>query len=344
MTVPRVRFAAIYISHHHIYAQIEQLSAAGAELAAFYEPQPELAGPFATAFPRAVRARSEAEILENPDIQLVITSAIPCERAPLGIRVMQHGKDFQSDKPGFTTLEQLAHARRVQAKTGRIYSISYNERLQVRAAIKAGDLIRAGAIGKVIQMVGLGPHRVHPPERAAWFFERDKYGGILADIASHQFEQFLYYTSSQQAEIVASQVGNLGHPEHPGFEDFGDVMLRGNGGLGYIRVDWFTPAGLGVWGDGRTVITGTEGTIELRKYIDIAGRPGQDHLFLVDQKGIRYLDCSDVELPYGRQLVADILDRTETAMPQAHCFLASELALRAEATATRLGYLAEAVR
>jgi predicted dehydrogenase len=344
MALPRVRFAAVYINHHHIYAQVEQLLAAGAELAAFYAPEPELAGPFAAAYPQAVRVVSEVEILEDPDIQLVITSAIPCRRAPLGIRAMQHGKDFQSDKPGFTAPEQLAEARRVQAETGRIYAISYNERLQVRAAIKAGELIRAGAIGNVIQMVGLGPHRVHPPERAAWFFERDSYGGILADIASHQFEQFLYYTASQRADIVASQVGNFGHPEHPGFEDFGDVMLRGDGGMGYIRVDWFTPAGLGVWGDGRTVITGTEGSIELRKYIDIAGRPGQDHLFLVDQKGIQYLDCSDVELPYGRQLVADIVNRTETAMPQDHCFLASELALRAEATATRLGYLSEVVR
>lgn len=337
---PQVRFAAVYINHHHIYAQVDQLLAAGAELAAFFAPEPELAHEFAERYPQARRAATEEEVLADPAIRLIITSAIPCERAPLGIRVMQHGKDFQSDKPGFTSLEQLSQARQVQAATGRIYSISYNERLQVRAAVKAGELIRAGAIGKVIQTVGLGPHRVHPPAREPWFFDRDRYGGILADIASHQFEQFLYYTGSTRAEIVSAQVANFGHPGTPGLEDFGDAVVRGDGGLGYIRVDWFTPAGLGVWGDGRTTILGTEGYIELRKYIDLAGRPGADHLFLVDREGIHYLDCAAVDLPYGRQLVFDVVNRTETAMSQEHCFLASELALAAEAAATRLGSLA----
>jgi len=340
MTTPkRVRFAVAHINHHHIYAQVEQLLVAGAELVFFYAPEPDLAHKFATAYPQATAARCEEEIFEDDSIQLVVTSAIPCERAGLGLRVMRHGKDFQTDKPGFTTLDQLADVRRVQTETGQIYSISYNERLQVRAAMKAGKLIKSGAIGKVIQMVGMGPHRIHPPEREPWFFERDKYGGILADIASHQFEQFLYYTGSTEAEIVSAQVANFGHPQHPGLEDFGDVVLRGNGGMGYIRVDWFTPQGLDAWGDGRTFILGSDGYIELRKYVDIAGRPGGDHLLLVDHKGIQYIDCSGEPLPYGRQLVYDIIHRTETALPQQHCFLASELALKAEAQATRLGYL-----
>jgi predicted dehydrogenase len=336
MTEPVVRFAVVYANHHHIYAQVDMLLAAGGELVGFHIPEEDLAATFAARYPGAVRASSEPEILEDESVRLVVTSAVPCERAALGVRVMQHGKDFQTDKPGFTTLDQLTAVRRVQADTGRIYSISYNERLQVRAAVKAGELIQAGAIGRVLQTTGLGPHRVHPPEREPWFFERSKYGGILADIASHQFDQFLYYTASTQAEVVASQVGNLGHPEHPGLEDFGDVMLRGDGGLGYIRVDWFTPQGLGVWGDGRTFVLGTDGTIELRKYIDIEGRPGADHLFLVDHAGIQYIDCADVELPYGRQLLDDILNRTETAQSQSQAFLASELALVAEARAARV--------
>jgi hypothetical protein len=138
---------------------------------------------------------------------------------------------------------------------------------------------------------------------------------------------------------VAAQVANYKYPEYPELEDFGEVILRGNGGTGYVRVDWFTPDGLGTWGDGRVIILGTEGYIELRKYCDIAGRPGGDHLFLVDQEGTHYIDCRDVELPYGRRLIGDIINRTETAMPQAHCFLASELALQAQAQARRLGNL-----
>jgi predicted dehydrogenase len=212
----------------------------------------------------------------------------------------------------------------------------YSERFENRATVRASELVQAGAIGKVLQTVGLGPHRLNVATRPAWFFERAKYGGILCDIASHQCDQFLHFTGSTAAEIVASQVGNLHHPQYPELEDFGDVMLRGNRGSGYVRVDWFTPDGLASWGDGRLTILGAEGFIEIRKNVDIGGRAGGNHLFLVDGKGTRYVDCSQVELPYGRQLVDDVLDRTETAMPQAHTFLATELALRAQQMAQRV--------
>ena len=131
-------------------------------------------------------------------------------------------------------------------------------------------------------------------------------------------------------------MGNYKHPQYPELEDFGQAVVHGNGGNGYVRLDWYTPDGLSTWGDGRLTILGTEGFIELRKYVDIAGKPGGNHLFVVDQKGTEYIDCNEVFLPYGSQLVNDILNRTETAMTQAHCFLASELALKAEAQALRL--------
>lgn len=336
---PQVRFAAIGLNHNHIYGQVDLLLRAGAQLVSFYAPEPDLAARFAAKYPQARLASGAAEILEDESIQLVASAGIPCDRAPLGIQVMQHGKDFMSDKPGFTTLDQLAEACRVQLETGRIYSICFSERFEVAATIKAGELVQAGAIGRVVQTLGLGPHRIHPPERPDWFYQKAKYGGILTDIASHQVDQFLFYTNSKTAEVVSSQVANYSHPQFPELEDFGDMVLRGDGGTGYIRVDWYTPQGLGVWGDGRLTILGTEGYIELRKYIDIAGRAGGDHLFLVDQKGIHYIDCSQVERPYGAHLINDILHRTETAMPQAHCFLVSQLALEAEAQAARLGYL-----
>ena len=212
----------------------------------------------------------------------------------------------------------------------------YSERLENRATVRAGELVKAGAIGRVIQTIGLGPHRVSLNQRPAWLFDKKQYGGILCDIASHQADQFLFFTNSATAEVVAAQTGNVAHPQYPGFEDFGDVMFRGDGGTGYIRVDWFTPDGLATWGDGRLTILGTDGFMEIRKNIDIAGRPGPSHLFLVDQKETRYIDCSNQPLPYGEQLVSDVLNRTETAMPQKHCFYAMELVLKAQQQAQRL--------
>ena len=332
----KIRFSTIGLNHGHINGQTQAMLRAGGELVAVFAKEPELLAAYTKQFPHAKVARSEQEILDDASIQLVVSASIPDERAPLGIKVMQHGKDFMVDKPGITTLEQLAEVRRVQAQTRRIYSIMYSERFENRATVKAGELVKAGAIGRVLQTIGLGPHRMNPQSRPAWFFERPRYGGILCDIASHQADQFLFFTGSTKAEVIASQVGNLNNPKYPGLEDFGDTMVRGNGGTGYIRVDWFTPSGLATWGDGRLTVLGTDGFIEIRKNIDIGGRTGGSHLFLVDQKETRYIDCKDVALPYGDQLVADILNRTETAMTQQHCFLATELILKAQKDARRI--------
>jgi predicted dehydrogenase len=335
----RVRFATIGLNHAHIYGQTSLLLRAGAELAWYYAKEPDLRQEYAARFPQAQLARSVEEILEDPSIHLVISAAVPSERAPLGIQVMRHAKDYMTDKPGVTTLDQLAEVRRVQAETGRIYSICYSERFENRATVKAAELVREGAIGAVVHTVGLGPHRARYETRPEWFFQRAKFGGILNDIASHQFDQFLYFTGASEAEIVVSQVANYHHPQYPEFEDFGDVMVRAPGCSGYIRVDWFTPEGLDTWGDTRLTVVGSDGYLEVRKNIDVAGRPGADHLFLVDQQRTRYIDCSQEPLPYGSQLIDDILHRTETAMSQEHCFLASELALKAQAQAARLGHL-----
>jgi len=331
-----VRFAAIGLDHCHIFGQIDLMLQAGAEFVAYCGAEQKFfAKPFAETYPQARRVDDPRRILEDDSIAIVLSAAVNSERAPLGIEVMRHGKDFMVDKPGITSLAQLAEVRKVQQETGRIYSICYSEHFQTRSTVKAGELLRAGAIGKLVNTVGLGPHRLNKPRRTDWFFQREKFGGILTDIASHQCEQFLFFTDRLDAELVAATVANRANPDHPEFQDFGEILLRTQDATGYIRVDWFTPDGLPTWGDGRLTLIGTEGYMELRKYVDISGAPGTDHLFLVDKKGVRRIDCSDVELPYGRQLVADVVNRTETAMPQARCFGAAELALKAQALAER---------
>lgn len=331
-----IRFSVIGLNHGHIYGQVGALLGGGGELVAVYAKEPELLSKFTQRYPNVKVASSEDEILEDNSIQMIASASIASERAPLGIRAMKNGKDFMADKPGITTLEQLAEVKKVQKETKRIYSIMYSERLRNPATVKAGELVKAGAIGKVVQTIGMGPHRLRASSRPDWFFDPKKFGGILTDIGSHQADQFLFFTGSTEAEVVTSQIGNINNQQYPKFEDFGDMMVRGNKGTGYIRIDWFTPKGLNTWGDGRLTILGTDGYIELRKYADIAGREGGNHLFLVNQKETKYYDCNEVYLPYGEQLVSDVVNRTESAMTQAHCFLAAELALTAQANAVRL--------
>ena len=334
-----IRFATIGLNHNHIYGQTKALLDAGAELVYVFAEEDDLAAAYIKTYPQARRVADKRVILEDASIQMVVSATIPDVRTATAIEVMRHGKDVMVDKPGVITLDELAAVKKVQAETGRIFSVCFSERFENRATEKASQLVAAGAIGRVVQTVGLGPHALRNNPRPDWFFQRKRYGGILCDIAAHQCDQFLHFTGSTEAQVVASHIGNFGNPETPELEDFGEVLLRGNGGTGFIRVDWFTPNGLGVWGDGRLTVLGTEGYIELRKYVDVAGRPGGDHLFLVDGKGQQYMDCSKEVLPYGPRLVQDILNRTDTAMTQAHCFLATELALKAEALATRVGDL-----
>jgi predicted dehydrogenase len=331
-----IRFAVIGMDHAHIFSMTAAVKRGGGELVSMYATDPKQLEAFRKQFGDVKLASGEDEILGDKSIQLILSASIPDLRAPLGVRAMKAGKDYLADKPGITTLEQLAAVRKTVKETKRKFAIMYSERLEVRAAVHAGDLVKQGAIGKVVQTINLGPHRMNIPSRPEWFFDKARYGGILTDIGSHQADQFLFYTNSTSAKVVASQTGNLIYPQYPKFEDFGDMMVTGNGGTGYIRVDWYTPDGLPTWGDGRLFVLGTEGYIELRKYVNVAtDMKGGNHLYIVDKQQARYIDCKNVDLPFGPQFVADIVNRTEIAQDQAQALLAAELVLKAQKNATK---------
>lgn len=330
--------AAVALDHGHINGMCNGLVEAGATLKWVYDPDEDKVTNFVKAFPQVNVADSLEQILEDPSIQLVAAAAIPSKRSALGNQVMEAGKDYFTDKTPFTTLEQLEETKRVVERTGKKYMVYYSERLHVESAIFAGQLIEEGAIGKVLQVTGFGPHRLNAPSRPDWFFEKEKYGGILCDIGSHQIEQFLFFTGCQNAEVVHSKVGNYDNKEYPELEDYGDATLVGdNGATQYFRVDWFTPDGLSTWGDGRTFITGTEGTIEIRKYVDVARDSGGDQLFLVNQEREQHFDLSGkVGFPFFGKLILDCINRTENAMTQAHAFKAAELCIEAQEKAMKL--------
>ncbi|PZP14449.1 MAG: oxidoreductase [Brachybacterium faecium] len=326
-------FAAMHLDHGHIVGMTEGLIGAGGTLKWVYDPQPERAAAFAEKFPQVKVATSEEQVLEDPEIHMVAAAAVPADRAPLGIRVMEAGKDYFTDKTPLTTFEQLAAAREATARTGQKYAVYYSERIHVEAAVLAGQLIERGAIGRVIQVMGMGPHRLgDPASRPDWFYERARYGGILTDIGSHNFEQMLTFTGSDDAEILSSSIGNFGHPDHPELDDFGDAHIAlASGASGYVRVDWFTPDGLRTWGDGRSFILGTEGYIELRKYVDITTDHGPNQVFLINGEGEHRIEAAgQVGYPFFGELILDVLNRTENAMTQEHAFKAVELALKAQ--------------
>ncbi len=326
----RLKFAVIGINHEHIFRMVQAVRDGGGELALIFDPDPDPThgAKFLRENAGVARARTEREVLESKDIALVVTDALPAKRAQIGIRAMRAGKDVLADKGGFLNLADLAEARRVQAETKRIYSISHNERLLLPVSMKIDELLQAGAIGRVTHMQGVGPHGLfgHGP-REPWFWTRAGRGGILMDIGAHQADQFLHYVGAEGAEVVAAQVGNFENPEHPEFEDYGHVQFRSKAGTGEATVTFYS----GKDTTGFLLnLAGTEGRMEVKKH---AGK-----IAIVKRDGSRkeYSVSSKQPCPFGSRLVDDVLNRTETAMPQAHAFLASELAVRAQLAAVRL--------
>ena len=323
-------FVALGLDHRHIYGMTEQMQAVGARCLGYWtEGDPGTLPGFIKRFSDLHRFEHlDAALDTGADLALI--SCIPGDRAALAIRAMTAGMDVMTDKPGCITLDELEQIKIAVAQTGRIWSVNFSERFETPASTLASDLVAAGEIGMVVHTAGLGPHRLNRATRPDWFFQRARYGGILTDIASHQIDQFLHYTGSRAAEITHALVANRANPADPELQDFGELTLRSESATGFVRVDWFTPDALPNWGDGRLTILGTKGYIELRKYVDVGGAPGTDHVILVNDTRCEKIDASGAGLPYFRRLADDIAHRTETAMTQTHCFTVMELAIRAQ--------------
>ena len=325
------KLGVIGIDHRHILGMLGNMMAEGCHCPQFWSDGPSTVDDkFAEDFPAVERVEDRRRILEDPDVAMVLIAAVPADRAALAIEAMEAGKDVMVDKPGCTTLDQLAAIRATQQRTGRIWTVNFSERFEVPAVAKAEELVFGGAIGRVVQTLGIGPHRQNLATRPGWFFERERFGGILCDIGSHQIDQFLWFTGSRDAVVTHAMVENTTMPQHPEFQDYGEILLTSDQGHGFIRIDWSTPDALPTWGDGRLFIQGTEGFVELRKYTDI-GRPhATDSLFLVNGTRNELIPCGDVRLPYFPRLVADVQDRNQSAVPQHHTFTATRIAIEAQ--------------
>jgi len=336
----KLRIAVMGVEHRHIFGQLKGMLDIGCECKGWWtENENKISQDFKKKYSTIPRVFNKSILLEDPEIDLILIADIPVKRGPLAVECMNAGKDVMLDKPGCTNFEQLEEIKKTIDKTKRIFSIDFSERFEVPSVELASKLVKVGEIGDVVQTIGLGPHRLNIDTRPKWFFKNDQYGGILCDIASHQIDQFLFFTGSTSVEIARSSVGNFANPSYSEFEDFGEILIYGDKGQGYIRVDWYTPDALPNWGDGRLIILGTEGYIELRKYVDVAGRDGIDHLFLVNKKKCEYIDASKEPLTYFGNLMNDVLNRTETAMKQSHCLKVMKLAIEAQTSAKRLGNL-----
>ena len=325
-------FAVIGLDHGHIFAMTNGLLEAGATLVAVFDEDPSKMEDFCTRYPQVKKADSVEDILQDPAIHLVASAIKPYQRCALGLRVLSSDKDYFVDKPGLLTFDELHAVRKACKQSGRKYSIYFGERIHVEGAVLAEKLIKEGRVGRVVSMTILAPHRLNAPTRPSWFFDPAKSGGIITDIGSHQIEQFLTFAGAKDAQVMHSAKANYHNPDHPTFSDWGECSLvADNKSTCYFRVDWFTPDGLGAWGDGRVFIVGTKGSIEIRKYLDITQSSTGDNVYLVDQEGEHKFEATGkMGFVFFGDFILDCINRTELAMTQEHVLLAMSLALEAE--------------
>lgn len=322
-----IRIAAIGLDHNHGTALVGHLVEAGAALVGWAtEGAPRALAAWHGRFdaPR----RTEAQILSDPQVDLVVTAAVPGDRAALAQRALAAGKHVLADKPGVLSRAELAAVLATARQANRLWTVGFSERYEVPAMTRASALVRDGAIGEVLDVTLIAPHRLHVAPRPDWFWDRARNGGILTDIGSHQIEQVLHFAGTDTAEILFADAHAL---RQPPFQDRGRIVMHAGRVTGTILVHWFTPDALPAWGDGRLFVTGTEGSLEVRKYVDPGGAPGGNHVILVDGQRVQRQDASADPLPFFANLLSAL--RTGDRRLQDHAAAVMALAIDAQTLA-----------
>lgn len=323
-------FSVIGIKHGHVYQMCDGLIKSGAVIKYVYDDDVKSVESFSLKFPTCKYVENADSIFSDNETDLIVCADIPNRRCDIGVISMRSGKDFFCAKAAMTTTEQLERIKTTCKETGRKFFIYYSEMVANKSALYAEKLIKCGKIGKVVNVIILAPHKLGE-NRPEWFFSREQSGGIITDIGSHQFYQFLRYTGNESAKITYSITANYSRIGED-FDDIGECCVRGDNGVtGYIRTDWLSPDSLNVFGDGRVFIVGTEGYIELRKYTDVGVSEEPDNVIMVNKNGVfkkSVFFCQDID--FFDNLLYDLKYRTEKAMNFTQSFAAMELALKAQ--------------
>jgi predicted dehydrogenase len=333
-----MRFAVIGLSHVHIVAMTHALlNVPGVSCGGFAPEETPIAKGFAGLY-RDLPHRSRDELLGDPSIDLILCADVYGHRASVLLAALEAGKHVFVDKPAVTTLDELEAVERAVKVSGKLVFVYFGERLGNPLCVKARQLLSEGRIGRPVNFIGLGPHKLSIEHRPPWMFDPRLYGGILNDIAVHQVELFCWLTR-QKIVGFRSRVGNFATPQYPAFEDFGDVSFEGDGGTaGYARVDWLSPDALPTWGDIRQFLVGTEGTMEIRSTINLGSQDPKPVLLLTTRSGApEQIGVSDVDTAWAPQLVADIRDGVNRLTPHEETFAALRTVLLMQQRAERIG-------
>lgn len=322
-------FAVVGIEHLHLFEIVEALAAAGARCVAHSGDGP-LADMFAS-WQTDSTPCAESELLDRTDVDIVVIASVPDHRASLTCRALEAGHHVVSDKPGALSEGDVDDIVDAARRADRRWWVIYSERLGNRAMTEAIRLAVEGELGQVVGIDGWGPHSLFEESRPDWFWDRRRSGGVLIDFGCHQVDQFCSIVDPQgrgTVELIGAARGNVAHPDRPAFDDVAEITLGAPGVRGVHRVDVFSPAGLGTWGDCRLRIVGTDATAEVRANVDVGGQSGGEHLLVVDAASARRVVPPPVT-GWADLALADLADGTDSFMALEHVAQVTRLCAQA---------------
>lgn len=255
------KFAIIGCEHAHIEIFMQEMLALGHESTGIYEPNnTQLAKFFADKY-QIPLVNDQMQLLQ--DVELVGSSAINNEKIDIIERCEQLGKHIMVDKPAVTNRRDYERLQAVM-KRGKIeIGMLLTERFHP-AVYTLKQQIDQGVLGELVSIGMRKPHLLNPSKRPAWFFSKERCGGILIDLLIHDYDLLRWFTGS---DVIQSEgyMAKRTLPEFPDFYDTASVQVLMEGNVtAQLHADWFTPSQSWTWGDGRIFLTGTEGFAELR--------------------------------------------------------------------------------
>lgn len=333
----RLVFAAIGLDHGHIIAMCKNLEVHGGYLKWIYDENINKAKMLKKQFPNAKICSSAQEILCDKEVKLIISTIVPNKRAELGIEVLKAGKNYFTDKIPMTSLDQIEAVKKVLETTDKHFFVSFSKRMNNEAAFYATELIKAGAIGRVLQILQVETHtHVANSSKAEWFYDEKMNGGLLGDFGCHLIEQHLHFSGCEDTKLISSRLSNIKNDKYPNFSDYADMsLLSANGVSGQIRVDWLAPNWINGWGEDRTTIFGSEGYIELGKFYDEDGNENDMHI--LNGEGEYFVKVAGkIGLPFYKDLVLDCIYDTDNSIKFSHIEAVVKLAIEAQEKAIRI--------
>src|SRR5690625_333855 len=314
-----IRLAMAGIAHPHAHYVLDELAyQSEVHLVAAANVEPGTIG-HRTLPASTTVYENHRQMLDQHYVDVVVVCGIYSQRADMIVDALASDADVLADKPLCTELEDLDRIQQAAVNSRRVVSTMFEKRAHP-VTLATRKVVDDGELGQIALVAATGPHKLNYATRPEWFFDGEKYGGILADLAVHDIDLVLLFTGIRNG-VVSGHQSNLALPQHPGFSDAGAAFFTSNNVASTLEAHWMWPAASPFHGHYRMRLTGTRGTAEL----DWA----QNRLDLVTNERASH----SVDLPAGKRPAENFF----TAMTSG---TAPEVGTTERLSATRLALLA----